>query len=147
MGEQDSDSKHWRDLALAEISSVKDYFKRKHNWQLTVVEESEQIKLYVRFQHKRHCDRVRVLRLVYGPGFPRERPREDFVDPNNFAKVGQEFWIDDGDRAFKLTNEPPAICLEGTWGFHQVLHRERDPLRANLNKLLLEIQQCFDETA
>lgn len=136
----------WRALALAEIASVKEHFIRRNEWQLTTIEEPDRIMLFVRLRHKAHPERIRVLKLVYGTGFPRVRPREGFVDPNNFQNEGLEFWIDDNEQAFKRNHNPAAICLEGTWGFHHVLHQDRDPMRASLNKLLLEIQQCFDKT-
>lgn len=136
----------WRESALNEIASVKPRFIERNEWDLTIRQEQNTVTLLVKMRHKRHKDRVRVLKLTYGPGFPRERPRESFVDPSNYDNEGLEFWIDDRDHAFKRNHNPPAICLEGTWGFHSVLHKDRDPLRASLNKLLLEVQQCFDNT-
>jgi hypothetical protein len=144
--EQGDSPDGWKEKALQEIASVKQHFIHKHGWQLKTVDGDDHITLYVRLTHRNHPERIRMLRLVYGPGFPTERPREGFIDPENPDQEGIEFWIDDGERAFKRGHNPPVICLEGTWGFHQVLHRERDPLRANLNKLLLEIQSCFDQT-
>jgi hypothetical protein len=136
----------WQRTALAEIASVKPRFIEKHGWQLRVVEDTDRVTLYVRLRHKHHRERVRMLRLVYGPGFPGERPREGFVNPEDPDQEGLEFWIDDGEGAFKLKHNPPVICLEGTWGFHHELHRDRDPRRSSLNKLLLETQQCLDKT-
>jgi hypothetical protein len=136
----------WGEQALAEIASVKPRFIQKHEWQLTTREEQDKVILLVRMRHKRHPERIHVLKLLYGPGFPRERPRESFVDPNNYENEGLQFWIDDGNNAFKRNHNPAVICLEGTWGFHHVLHKERNPLVASLNKFLLEAQQCFDNT-
>lgn len=140
------DKPEWQRQALAEIASIKQRFIEKHGWQLKVAEDAECITLYVRLHHRRHPERIRMLRLDYGPGFPGERPREGFVNPDDLEQEGIEYWIDDGNGAFKPQHNPPVICLEGTWGFHHVLHRDRDPRRASLNKLLLEIQQCFDKT-
>lgn len=146
MDTQATEAIEWCEQARLEIASVKPHFIRRHKWQLTTREEQDKIILFVRLQHKYHTDRIRVLKLTYGPGFPRERPRESFVDPNDYDSEGLEYWIDDNNRAFKSNHNPPVICLEGTWGFHQVLHKERDPFRASLNKLLLEVQQCFNNT-
>lgn len=146
MVDQDDISDRWKERAIDEIASVKLQFIKRHEWQLQTIVDKSQVVLYVRLRHKSHPERIRIFRLVYGPGFPQERPREGFVDPENWDREGTEFWIDDGEQAFKRTHNPPVICLEGTWGFHQVLHRERDPLRANLNKLLLEVQACFNRT-
>lgn len=136
----------WRKQALAEIASVKPRFIKKHEWQLTTDQEPDKVVLFIRMRHKNHPERVHVLKLTYGAGFPNERPRESFVDPNNYDNEGLEFWIDDGNHAFKRTHNPPSICLEGTYGFHHVLHKDRNPLVASLNKFLLEAQQCFDKT-
>lgn len=143
---QTIDQSEWKRLALAEVASVKEHFCEKYEWELRTVETNTTVTLFVRLRHKKHPDRIRVLKLTYGPGFPQQRPRESFVNPDNFEQEGVEFWIDDGNRAFKVTHNPPVICLEGTWGFHHKLHRERDPLKANLNKLLVEIQKCYDKT-
>ncbi len=138
----------WKKQAQAEIASVKEHFINLHGWVITSEEALERITLFVRLRHTNHPERIRVLKLEYGPEFPQVRPREGFVDPNDYQKDGLEFWIDDSQQkqAFKREHNPPVICLEGTWGFHSVLHKERDPMRASLNKLLLEIQQCFDLT-
>lgn len=136
----------WREQALAEITSLKPRFVERHEWQLTTRQQQDSVVLFVRMRHKHHVERVHVLKLTYGPGFPRKRPRESFVDPDNYDCEGLKFWINDHDHAFKRNHNPPAICLEGTWGFHSVLHKDRDPLRSSLNKLLLEVQQCFDNT-
>lgn len=136
----------WREEALKEIKSIKPYWIRKYRWNPQVVVLEDKVVLYLRFTHSHLSNRQKILRLEYGPNFPAERPREGFVNPHKWDEEGLEYWINDGGRAFKRDHNPPVICLEGTWGFHQVLHRERDPLQANLNKLLLEIQQCFDIT-
>jgi hypothetical protein len=141
----DGDKPEWQKAALAEIASLKPRFIENHGWQLKVVEGAGRVTLYVRLRHKNDPERVRMLRLAYGPGFPGERPREGFVNPNDLEQEGPEYWIHDGNGAFRLDHNPAVICLEGTWGFHHVLHRDRDPRHASLNKLLLEIQQCFDK--
>lgn len=143
----ENDQPDWRQTALAEIASIKPRFIEKHGWQITVVADESRVTLFVRLRHVRDPKRVRMLRLVYGPGFPAERPREGFVNPDDLEQEGLEFWINDGEGALKLQRTVPVICLEGTWGFHHVLHRDRDPRRASLNKLLLEIQECYDKTA
>lgn len=146
MGEE-ATAKRWKEKALQEIAMIKPRFVQRCGWQLETVIEEDRVILYVRLQHRHHPARVRVLRLTYGPSFPDERPREAFVDPENPDQEGIEFWIDDGERAFKQNHNPPVICLEGTWGFHHRLHKDRDPSQANINRLLLEIQTCFDRTS
>jgi hypothetical protein len=137
---------NWRERTLAEITSVKPHFVRKHQWELTTSELAEAIILYVRFRHTKQADRVKVLRLVYGAKFPLERPQEGFVNPEDYKQEGLEFWINDNQGAFKTKNVPPAICLVGTYGFHHVLHKDRSPLQVNLTTLLAEIQAQYDKT-
>lgn len=135
----------WQQLAWNEIKSIKPYLIKKYAWEISVSEEGDQIFLYVRMNHVQHCKNVKVLRLGYGPNFPGERPREDFVNPSNFGEAGIQYWINDNEQAFKTSRNPPVICLPGTWGFHHDLHKERDPLQVNLNRLLRDVQICFNK--
>jgi len=135
----------WREQALKEIESIKQHFITKYGWGVSRVDESARTLLYVRFINKTQTQPIeKVLRLAYEEGFPNQRPREGFVNPTDLSQEGLEFWMDDGQQAFKSTHNPPVICLEGTWGFHHILHKERDPHKANINKLLLEVQKCFE---
>lgn len=136
----------WKSAAKTEIGSIKGHFAQKHGWKISIREEPDYIYLFVEFRHARKPDNRKVFRLAYSPSFPTERPRENFVNPENFDQEGPQFWIDDGQSAFKSQHNPPVICLEGTWGFHHNLHRDRPPERAVLTKLLLEIQACYDKT-
>lgn len=137
----------WRELAWNEINSIKPYLIKKYAWEITVKEEENQIFLYVRMRHAQNCENVKVLRLEYGSKFPNERPRENFVNPSNLDEAGIQYWIKDNEQAFKTRRNPPVICLPGTWGFHHDLHKERDPLQANLNRLLRDVQICFNKTS
>ena len=139
------DTLDWKVAARAEIESIKDHFAKKHGWRIFVREEPECILLFVEFRHAFKPENRKVLCLSYGPHYPSERPRESFVNPDNFNEEGSQFWIDDGQKAFKSRQNPPVICLEGTWGFHHKLHRDRPPEKAILTKLLLEIQTCFNK--
>ena len=136
----------WRELVRKEIKSIKPYLIEKYAWGITFKEEENHIFLYVRMRHGQHHEKVKVLRLVYGPKFPKERPREDFVNPDNFDEDGIQYWINDQQQAFKTDRVPPVICLQGTWGFHHDLHKEKDPLQANLNRLLRDVQICFNKS-
>lgn len=136
----------WRELAWTEIRSIKSYLIEKYAWEITFNEDENRIFLYVRMQHQKDAKNVKVLRLEYGPNFPNERPRENFANPSNFDEIGTQYWIRDNEQAFKAGRNPPVICLPGTWGFHHDLHKERDPLQANLNQLLRDVQICFNRT-
>jgi hypothetical protein len=137
-------SEKWRDRARAEIRSLKEFWIRKHGWSPLVRNgEAEALEgpidLYVHLIRNR---RSFVLKLRYEQDFETAGRREAFVNPEDLDVTGIEFWPHDVN-AIKAGHTPPAICLEGTWGFHSALHKERDGRLANLNKLLLELQQCM----
>lgn len=141
-----SDEEKWQDLARGEINSIKQHFVQKYGWEIQAKDADDCIHLFVRMQHSRDSGNIKVLRLTYGPKFPNERPREEFVNPDNYEESGLEYWIEDNTHAFKTNRNPPAICLQGTWGFHHSLHRDRDPLQANINQLLRDVQLCLNKT-
>jgi hypothetical protein len=135
----------WRKLVRKEIESIKPYLIEKYAWEITCHEAENEVLLYVRMFHRQNPENVKVLRLAYGPNFPNERPHENFVHPDDFSDSGIRYWINDGQQAFKTDRVPPVICLQGTWGFHHDLHKEKDPLQANLNRLLRDVQICLNK--
>jgi hypothetical protein len=136
----------WRERAREEIGSIKPSWAARYGWDPQVREEEDRIDVYVRVRrthpggdrHDRH-----ILRLRYQEDFETAGRREAFVNPDNPAEEGRQFWPD-GVTGFNSQNNPPMICIEGTWGFHSVLHRERDGRAANLNRLLLAIQRSLN---
>jgi len=134
----------WKQAAWSEIQSIKPYYIQRHGWEIKTEEDDDSIRLHVKMAHQEKGP-VKVFLLTYTSGFPEIRPREDFVNPDNYSQSGIEYWIEDNQQAFKTThNEGPIICLQGTWGFHHVLHKDRDPLQAKINLLLKEVQLCFN---
>lgn len=140
----------WRKKALDEIASIKPVWNERYRWNPMVrlpkeapEVEAAQVDLYLSFRGKRTGTRQYLLRLRYASDFETAGRREAFVNPENVEEEGPQFWPSIGS-PFNPTHSPPAVCLEGAWGFHSVLHRERDGRRANLNKLLMEIQRCLD---
>src|SRR5687768_9871064 len=126
-------STDWRQRARSEIRGVKEFWSRRYGWSPEIRNAGPEtidrpIDLYVRFSRK---DRVFVLRLRYQEDFETAGRREAFVDPEDWRLTGPQFWPHDV-AAVKATHNPPSICLEGTWGFHSVLHKERDGRVANL---------------
>ncbi len=141
----------WRAEALEEIRSIKPRWVEKYGWspQIDTDEEhADYIDLYVRFRRREPgqaadaAPKTYVLRLRYLADFKTAGRREQFVDPEDWTKEGSAYWPT-GVTGYNPGSSPPTICLEGTYGFHSQLHRERDGRRANLNKLLLEIQKCL----
>lgn len=134
----------WREKAQAEIRGIKATWATKYGWAPEVQEQegSDGIDLHVRFVAKK-SGRQFALRLRYQSDFETAGRREAFVDPENVECEGSQFWPT-GVSGFNSTNSPQTICLEGTWGFHSHHHRDRDGRRANLNKLLMEIQKCLN---
>lgn len=133
----------WRDRARAELESIKRFWADKYGWAPFVEEAEEHIDLFVTVKRKKEPDREYVLRLRYMADFQTAGRREAFVDPADRDRAGKEYWPT-GVRGFNPSRNPPAICLEGTYGFHSDLHKDRDGRVANLNRLLMEIQQCMD---
>ena len=133
---------NWREDALAEISSIKCRWADRYDWRPYVVEGDDYIDLHIQFSSTKQLGPF-LLRLRYQPDFQIAGRRETFVDSGDGVTEGQQFWP--AGSAFKAGNNPPAICLEGTWGFHSSLHRDRDGKQASLNKLLMEIQRCLDQ--
>ncbi len=52
-------------------------------------------------------------------GYPLTAPSVVFVNPVDRKAEGGEFWPDDGNRAFKRTENPPFICVRGIREYHQ----------------------------
>jgi hypothetical protein len=139
----------WREKALAEIEGIKATWGERYGWDPQWRDTEGTIDLFVRFARANAeesatdaSERV-VLRLRYEPDFETAGRRESFVNPRDWDEEGLQFWPR-GISAIKPENAPPAICLEGTWGFHSALHRDRDGRRASLNRLLMEIQRCLN---
>lgn len=141
----------WREKVRAEIYSLQLAWAEKYGWNPQVREHDEWIDLYVQFTSQSARSNGPpvpphqfVLRLRYRSDFETAGRQEAFVNSKNWEEEGPHFWPT-GARGINPTSTPPFICLEGTWGFHSVHHRERDGRRANLNKLLIEIQKCLNE--
>jgi hypothetical protein len=130
----------WRQRACQEIQGIRPYWSEKYGWAPRSEEHEARIDLYVHFVKKPGTKYL--LRLRYEPDFETAGRREAFLSPDDGKREGREFWPEGS--AFKTGENPPAICLEGTHGFHSRLHRDRDGRVANLNKLLLEIQKCLN---
>jgi hypothetical protein len=137
----------WRQKALQEVQSIKPFWATKYGWSPSTREEAEQIHLYVRFTRRGQPDqpgrREFLLRLTYAADYETAGRKEAFVNPDNLDEEGVAFWPE-GVRGVNPTQTPPNICLEGTWGFHSHHHRDRDGRIANLNCLLVELEQCLN---
>ncbi len=148
----------WREKALAEIRSIKPHWAAKYEWGPEVKEQDDRIDVYAHFTQRSKKaggssektgdspgkPKRFVLRLRYKSDFETAGRLEAFVNPENLEEEGSQYWPS-GVSGFNPTGSPPSICLEGTWGFHSFHHRERDGRRANLNKLLMEIQKCLNQ--
>ncbi len=134
----------WQARAHAEIASIKAMWAEKYGWSPEVVDAETIVDLLVHFRrrHPGSEPATFLLRLRYESDFETAGRREMFVNPNNPNEEGPEWWPKNVS-AFKI-EVPPRICLEGTYGFHSHLHRDRDGRRANLNRLLMEIERCLN---
>lgn len=133
----------WREAALAEIDSIKSTWSERYGWQPDIRKHEDHIDLYVHFYQNGEDSETYVLRLRYLPDFQTSGRKETFVNPDDWGEEGTKFWP--SGNAFKTNRNPPAICLEGTRGFHTDLHRDRAARKASLNKLLIEIQRCLNQ--
>lgn len=71
--------------ARTEIDGIKLAYVRSKGWTLATREQGDVILLHVEMPHK---GARYVLRLTCGPGMPQERPREAFVNPDNWDEGG-----------------------------------------------------------
>jgi len=60
-----------------------------------------------------------TMRLRCDNGYPLAAPSVTFVNPENRGVEGGQFWPDDGNRAFKKSDNPPFICVRGIREYHQ----------------------------
>jgi len=148
----------WCENALAEIRSIRPHWAAKYEWSPEAKERNCWIDLYIHFTQRSkkaggssektgdspEKPKRFVLRLRYKSDFETAGRLEAFVNPDNLEEEGSQYWPS-GVTGFNSTNSPPTICLEGTWGFHSFHHKDRDGRRANLNKLLMEIQKCLNK--
>jgi len=140
----------WYQKARAEIAGIKPFWAGKYGWNPVSEEHDGHIDLYVAFTKRPPAGGTEekpaqkfLLRLRYQSDFETVGRREVFVNPDNRAEEGAKFWPA-GVHGINPDKTPQTICLEGTWGFHSHHHRDRDGRRAQLNKLLLEIEQCLN---
>src|SRR5262245_23415676 len=120
----------WRKKSLLEIQAVKPFWAAKYKWQPSTVEHEDYVDLFVHFSYPRSSRaeqgrRELALRLRYRSDYETAGRREAFVNPRNFAEEGIQFWPT-GVRGINPSQTPPNVCLEGTWGFHSHLHKERN---------------------
>jgi hypothetical protein len=59
-----------------------------------------------------------TIRLRCDGGYPLNPPSVVFVNPNDYALEGNQFWPDDGEQAFKRSQNPPFICVPGIREYH-----------------------------
>lgn len=133
----------WRSRARAEIGGIKPFWSSKYGWSPVTEESDGAVDLFVTFHRAREPGKRYVLRLRYEEDFETAGRREEFVNPDDRTQAGKAYWPV-GVQGFQTGRTPLAICLEGTFGFHSGLHKERDGRLAVLNRLLMEVQKCLD---
>jgi hypothetical protein len=101
----------------------------------------EGLDLFVRLRRGSTDGETFILRLRYCTDWKVAGRRESFVNPDNFAKAGREWWPREVSGINPDHNPTPAICLPGCWGFHSVLHTDRrDVTEHTLNEILRNLQ-------
>lgn len=136
-------AEEWRGRARREIDGIRPYWRERYGWDPQVTEQEDAIDLFVRFSQRQPAGtapREYMLRLRYQSDFETAGRREAFVNPEKPLDVGPGFWPAGGP----FRPNESLICLEGTYGFHSNLHRDRDGRLAQLNRLLMEIQKLLN---
>ena len=134
----------WRDEALDEIAALNPRLVEKWCWRPSVAVADDHVDLFV-WLRRRSEGRDYVLRLQYLPDWASAGRREDFVDPADFARAGQDYWPRNVEGVnWNYQPQPgrvvPAICLKGVFGYHSVLHRGELMQGATLSRFLRELQ-------
>jgi hypothetical protein len=136
--------------ARLEITKIKPRYIETRGWSLSIRENEGMLDLLVGMRHNHHPERRYVLRLRFTNEFPKRRPEEAFLNPDEPHQEGVEFWPKDKDcglsgMAFHTDRNPPRICIPGTYGFHAEIHpNERDPEKTSIQVTLLQIQGRID---
>jgi hypothetical protein len=81
-----------------------------------------------------------TIRLRCDGGYPLNPPSVVFVNPANHSAEGNEFWPNDGERAFKRSQNPPFICVPGIREYHS--HHQGTPFTTrdvSLSKIVTEL--------
>jgi hypothetical protein len=81
-----------------------------------------------------------TIRLRCDNGYPLNPPSVVFVNPNNHGSEGNEFWPNDGERAFKKSQNPPFICILGVREYHSRHQETKFTTRdVSLSKIVTEL--------
>ena len=81
---------------------------------------------------RRKDGRKHTVRLRCDNGYPLRAPSVVFVNPDDMKIEGQQFWPEDGERAFKRSNNPPFICVRGIREYHERHNEAFNPADASL---------------
>jgi len=133
--------------ARQEIAAIKPAYIKSKGWRVRALEDKEDgcIRLFVEMPLK---EKRYVLRLTCGLDMPEERPREAFVNPDNWDEEGRQFWPSGGP--FRPEEHGGIVCIPGVWGFHNILHRgdpNHPPQEQSILRTLLMIQGQLDRMA
>ena len=126
------------EAARREIEGIKAVYVRAKGWNIETREREDAILLYVKKPYK---SGKYVLRLTCRADMCRERPRETFVNPENWDEEGPQFWPSGGP--FRPGESGGVICIPGVCGFHEVLDRgdaNHPPEKQTVLKTLLMMQ-------
>ena len=143
----------WRTVALADINGLKRHWVEKHGWRPEIADSDEVVDVFVCLSGRRLGEKAYVLRIRYQSDWQTAGRREAFVDPDDHAREGIEFWPPEQTiRGVNPNYRPqvpgpviPCICLRGVWGYHSVLHSTERPDGTTLLGFLLELQEVIDE--
>lgn len=123
--------------AKRQIDAIRDRTVDRFNWGIELREGDDTLTLFVRMPAQGGEEEY-LLRLIFTPSFPIEKPREAFLNPDDPAEEGREFWPEGG--AFKRKKQ--KICLQGVYGCDNDLHAgEYDPDAVTVEDTLIAIHR------
>lgn len=126
--------------AQRQIDSIRDRIIEQNDWSLETQRDGDNLTLLVRMPGDGQADEF-LLRLEFTPDFPKEKPREDFRDPNDPLGEGSEHWP--GGKPFRPGER--KICIKGVYGCDNDLHAGEFPAdEVTVEDTLLAIQDFIN---
>ena len=93
---------------------LKPHFVAKYRWAPVVIDTEEAVDIVVTLSGKALGDRPQALRLRHLPDWEIAGRRETFVDPEDHAVEGRQFWPSNGIRGITPTICRPASACAGS---------------------------------
>lgn len=103
--------------AQRQIDAIRDRIIEQNDWRRETAGDGDTLTLLVWMPRDGQPDEF-LLRLEFTPDFPKEKPREDFRNPDDPSEGGAEHWPD--GKPFRPGER--KICIQGVYGCDNDLH-------------------------